>query len=146
MNGKELKPREVIAFTLWGEARGEPEEGIIAVASVIYNRTRAYLKHHEDVWPAEAMKEVCLAHKQFSCWNSTVLPSNPNDLYIEFNQEGPIAENPKWIFCYDLAGKMVNGTFEITNDAVQYYASYCKPYWVSSFTVVCQIGKHIFMK
>jgi spore germination cell wall hydrolase CwlJ-like protein len=63
-----------LARTLWGEARGEPSEGQIAVAWVIRNRaTRARfadrLLGHDG-----AVAWVCLAPRQFSCWNE----SDPN--------------------------------------------------------------------
>ena len=51
----------IIADTLYMEARGEGEIGIRAVATVIYNRAKG------DVTKLEA---VCLAPKQFSCWNN----------------------------------------------------------------------------
>lgn len=53
---------DIIAKTLYGEARGETTMGKIAVATVIYNRANGdntkYVK-------------VCLKPKQFSCWNKT---------------------------------------------------------------------------
>src|SRR5206468_12010195 len=49
-----------LAATLVGECRGEPIEGIIGVANVIRNRAFA---------ADSTLKEICLAPKQFSCWN-----------------------------------------------------------------------------
>jgi N-acetylmuramoyl-L-alanine amidase len=49
-----------LAATLVGEARGEPIEGIIGVANVIKNRVNKAKKTYKD---------ICLAPKQFSCWN-----------------------------------------------------------------------------
>jgi spore germination cell wall hydrolase CwlJ-like protein len=64
MTNKELKhdlsDREILVLTIVGEARGEPIEGQIAVANVIVNRA---LRRKISV------KDVCLAPKQFSCWN-----------------------------------------------------------------------------
>jgi len=48
------------ACTVIGEARGEPIEGQVGVASVIRNRALAAKKPYKD---------ICLAHGQFSCWN-----------------------------------------------------------------------------
>jgi len=48
------------ACTLIGEARGEPIEGQIGVGFVIRNRAIADKKSYRD---------ICLAPKQFSCWN-----------------------------------------------------------------------------
>lgn len=50
----------IISYTLYAEARGEPFEGMKAVASVIQTRAmRANI----------SMAEVCLQDQQFSCWN-----------------------------------------------------------------------------
>lgn len=48
-------------LTLEAEAGGEPVEGQIAVASVIRNRVGKRF--------GDSYKAVCLAPKQFSCWN-----------------------------------------------------------------------------
>lgn len=50
----------IISFTLYAEARGEPFDGKMAVASVI--KTRA---NRAKISPAE----VCQQNKQFTCWN-----------------------------------------------------------------------------
>ena len=59
-----LSDIEVLALTLMGEARGEPIEGQVAVASVIRNRLigmpSKYKSYHD----------VCLEPNQFSCWSS----------------------------------------------------------------------------
>lgn len=55
----DLYSEEIIGLTLYGEARGEPIDGIIAVANVIKNRMRGGKSAHD----------VCLAPSQFSCWN-----------------------------------------------------------------------------
>lgn len=52
----------VAARTIYGEARGEPEEGKLCVGWVIRNRMA---KGRWGTTPAS----VCLAPVQFSCWN-----------------------------------------------------------------------------
>ncbi|MBC8157732.1 MAG: cell wall hydrolase, partial [Alphaproteobacteria bacterium] len=54
---------DIMARTVWGEARGEDEIGKIAVAHVIKNRA----KHPK--WWGKTIMEVCLKPWQFSCWN-----------------------------------------------------------------------------
>lgn len=58
-----LSELDVVRRTLYGEARGQPIEGIKAVASVIMNRAQ------RGGWWGETPKEVCLKPFQFSCWN-----------------------------------------------------------------------------
>lgn len=56
-----LSDYEALWLTIYGEARGEPVEGQIAVASVIRNRVGRR-------WGG-SLRAVCLAANQFSCWN-----------------------------------------------------------------------------
>ena len=55
---------QVAARTLWGECRGEPEEGQRAVAHVLWNRLR------DGRW-GHSLATVCLWKLQFSCWNAS---------------------------------------------------------------------------
>ena len=54
---------EYMARTIWGEARGEDEQGKIAVGHVIKNR------RDKQTWMGKTIKDVCLKKWQFSCWN-----------------------------------------------------------------------------
>lgn len=56
-----LSDFEAFWLTLWAEVRGEPIEGIVAVASVIRNRVGKRF--------GASYRAVCLAPNQFSCWN-----------------------------------------------------------------------------
>jgi len=51
----------VLALTLYGEGRGEPIEGRIAIGSVIRNRVRRRFR-------GTTYAEVCFWPWQFSCW------------------------------------------------------------------------------
>ena len=64
---------QIFARTLFGEARGEGDEGLEAVACVILNRFRAnkwftgYEMQNGKKIPNVA--QTCLKKAQFSCWN-----------------------------------------------------------------------------
>jgi len=58
-------------LTLWAECRGEPIEGQVAVAAVIRNRVGKRF--------GASYKAVCLAPKQFSCWNPG---TDPNHVWL----------------------------------------------------------------
>ena len=58
----------IMAKTIWGEARGESDEGKAAVGWVIRNRAE------KPRWWGLTIAGVCLKKWQFSCWN----PSDPN--------------------------------------------------------------------
>lgn len=62
----------VLALTVWAEARGEPSEGIKGVIWVIRNRWE-----HPRWWSKapgidedDTLAAVCRAPRQFSCWNT----------------------------------------------------------------------------
>lgn len=55
---------DILARTIYAEARGEPFEGQVAVAWVIKNRSL----DRRARWP-RTVAEVCQQPKQFSCWN-----------------------------------------------------------------------------
>lgn len=60
-----LSDTEVVARTLWAEARNQGEAGMVAVACVIQNRAR------NPGWWGHDLRSVCLARRQFSCWNAS---------------------------------------------------------------------------
>lgn len=63
--------RDILARTLWGEACGEDLAEQIAVAWTIRNRVEMDLhKDRKPDWWGEGCAGVCLAKKQFSCWNT----------------------------------------------------------------------------
>lgn len=59
-----------MARTLWGECRGEPREGQIAVAWIIRNRAESpgWWSRQRDGIPDDTIEAVCLDRNQFSCW------------------------------------------------------------------------------
>ena len=58
--------RDILAHTLWGEARGESLAGQITVAWTIRNRV---FDGKSSSWWGEGYAGVCKAPYQFSCWN-----------------------------------------------------------------------------
>lgn len=52
--------------TIYGESRGEPFDGQLAVGWVIRNRAQ----HPTITWWGHGIVGVCFADKQFSCWNA----------------------------------------------------------------------------
>lgn len=124
---------DVLARTIWGEARGEGVTGMQAVANVIINRVNA------GIWYGRTVSEVCKKKYQFSCW----LPSDPN--YAKC-QAVTIADNSFQNAMF-LAAKGVAGELEdITGGANHYHASSIKPSWADATKVTAQIGNHIFYR
>lgn len=112
--------RDVLAYTLYAEARGEGEEGLKAVASVIHNRQKSRKL---------SLKAICLQKNQFDVWNRPRVT---------------IKEQKAWIYCQKLASSMMAGTFKPIHPYVNYYAyKQCKPDW-GNFKKYIIIKNHIF--
>ena len=71
----------IMAKTIWGEARGEPYNGQVAVAWVIRNRAE------RGGWFGNTIREVCLKDQQFSCWNRNDCNRSQIDNLSTNNQE-----------------------------------------------------------
>ncbi len=103
---------DIVAKTIYGEASGQGTNGMMAVASVIWNRANGSIG---------SLKKICLKPKQFSCWNDGVV--NPDVT------SGAWAESKK------IAKSMFSGGFSPTTTADHYYAYQGKykakktPYW-----------------
>ncbi|WP_404986198.1 cell wall hydrolase [Caballeronia sp. LZ034LL] len=127
---------DVVARTLWGEARGESKTGKIAVAWVIKNRVLS-----PKTWWGKDYASVCRAKFQFSCWN----PNDPNYPFLSGSRGIPESEYQE---CED-AALLVLANFQpdITMGATHYYAkSIAAPAWTKGATRTVQIGSHIFYK
>lgn len=76
---KEYRPVDLVtlARTLWGEARGEPVEGQIAIAWVVKNRVNNpgwWSRQKGDGIVDDTIESVCLDPNQFSCWWDSQAP------------------------------------------------------------------------
>ena len=65
---------DVLARTIWGEARGQGTLGLEAVAAVVLNRVKVADAHGGTYWWGNNIIQVCQKPYQFSCWNR----SDPN--------------------------------------------------------------------
>lgn len=122
---------DLLARTIWGEARGEGTQGMQAVANVIMNRVK------KGGWYGATVQDVVLKPYQFSVWNK----DDPN-------REKALAvttADPQFWTAKKLASLAYNGQLDdITGGAVNYHANYVKPAWAESMTRTATIGKHIF--
>lgn len=129
---------DILARTVWGEARGESLAGKEAVANVILNRFKTS-QRQGHFWWGDTIEEVCLKPYQFSCWNE-------NDV----NYRRVIAvdgDDPNFAICQRIARRAVNGLLEDnTFGADHYHAVGINPSWTESRTPVAEIGRHIFYR
>ena len=121
--------------TLYAEARSEPEEGIRAVMSVIYNRKKA--KGYPNTFCG-----VILQHKQFSAFNS--------DKSLATKPLKPIKELDKEAYrkVASIAQEAVQGAFKpVLDEEVLWYAhTKVKNKWTRRFERVIVLGNHSFYK
>ena len=118
----EILQSEIVAATLILEAGGETSpHAMAAVREVIANRA----KNKTEI-------SVCLAPKQFSCWNK-----------ISAERGIEIAKrHPKW---HD-ALALVKNKSNYTKGANHYHSLKVSPSWAKKLTQTVKIGNHIFYK
>ena len=133
----------VVRLTLWGEARGEPVHGIVAVASVIFNRAAWRMSRLDTEHDSMSgfLAGECLRPAQFSCWS--------DGKFIQQYPESQIAtdlEAYKWRVCGDVADTMVSGAFEPLVPATHYYAMSIEkaPEWAEGMDFVGRFGNQFF--
>lgn len=127
-----LSEQEVVAATLWGEARGQGDEGMRAVACVIGNRARTHYRR------CAGPREVCLDRWQFSCWND----GDPNRAKLL-----TVARQPDAAFRQALAiaaDLLANRLADITRNARHYHSSRIKPSWARGKSPCAVVGDHLF--
>ena len=138
MTDNALDEVDVLARTIWGEARSEGERGMVAVACLIRNRVC------DRKWPNN-YPDVCLQPKQFSAWND----GDPNR-----------ARMVKVTTSDAMFGKALSIAAEVmfrrlaedpTNEANHYcttdlFNSSRRPFWANPEKITARIGRHVFLK
>lgn len=154
MTAKEVIARldDGLAFrlTLWGEARGEPVWGRIAVGCVIRNRVV------DGRW-GTSYRAVCLARKQFSCWNIGTDANHKKVIAIaEALLNGgappwsPIEEAIYYETAYVVEGIIAGQLRDCVSRATHYYAPDAMiprnsvPVWAQGKTPILRLGRHRF--
>lgn len=126
---------KTVALTLYGEARNQSVQGKKAIASVIYNRANG---------DTSKFKRVCLAKRQFSCWNQ----NDPNSRILHNVNVRRMnnAERKAYRDCILIAKSMYDGKFNSTVSSTHYAGKHAKPYWARRMAIEVVIGMHIFYK
>ena len=150
VGGSDVRPRadsedfyreleiDVLARTLWGEARGEGSAGMQAVAAVILNRVNV-AKEKRGYWWGNNIIQVCQKPYQFSCWNR----SDPNFQKLQAVDE----TNLYFATAMRVARRAVIGAVEDpTGGATHHHAAGITPYWAKNEKPSTVIGKHIFYR
>jgi N-acetylmuramoyl-L-alanine amidase len=131
------RDREILARTLWGEARGEGLAGQLAVAWTIRNRV---FDGKQKSWWGEGYAGVCLKPWQFSCWNQ----NDPNYAYLSGAKPIPKGQFKQ---AMEAANAVIDGTVDdMTGGATHYYATSMPkpPAWIKGAKLTLAMGHHKF--
>lgn len=132
---------EILARTLYGEARGEyyKQSGglgsFIAVGNVVINRLM------QRTWFGSSVIEVCKKPWQFSCWN----PKDPNFKVVSQDRLTDSLFN----FCKKVAvGLLMKNWPDLTKGSDHYHSVNIEglPKWAVNQRPQIQIGQHVFYK
>lgn len=127
---------DVLARTIFGEARGEPVRGKEAVAAVVLNRVRL-AKRRGGYWWGEDIQGVCTKPWQFSCWNDND-PNRGKILNID-------RKNTVFKTCLRVARRAVRGALkDPTHGSTHYHTLNVDPPWSSGRAPIVIIGRHQF--
>jgi hypothetical protein len=124
----------ILASTVYGEARGEPLVGQVAVAWTVRNRAL-----HHSTWRGQSIQQICLAPKQYSCWNEGD-PNRPKVLAVTLN-------DPVFLGCLHVAIDVLGElSWSPVGCATHFYAGSRVPAWAKGKTPVAVIGRHRFFE
>lgn len=134
MDTDQFDDSTILARTAWGEARGEGQMGMEAVASVILNRVKSGI-----TWWGTDIRTVCLKPWQFSCWNH----NDPNRVKLM----SVTVSDLQFGDALHIAAMVRSGTLvDLTCGATSYYDFRMSkpPKWAKGQTPVVAIGHHLF--
>lgn len=118
---------EILAKTIFGEARGESFAGQVAIACVVINRWKAH-----KWFSGKSIASTCLKPYQFSCWNK----SDPNSQILA---KLPYTTYSKY---FPAIKEAINN--DITVGATHYHVRGLNPAWAKNHKPCKQIGAHLF--
>lgn len=127
---------DILARTIFGEARGEKAIGKKAIACVVLNRYKA-----RKWFSGSTIAETCQfcikgsKYHQFSCWNE----NDPNCQRIKNASDIELAE------CREIAERFVDGVEkDFLCGACHYHALGVNPAWAKGKKADFLIGHHLF--
>jgi len=129
---------ELMTLCVYGEARNQGLDGMLAVASVILNRSK------KASWWGHNIKSVILKPWQFSCLNE----NDPNRKTLE-NIAVDFMGNLERLNILRQCWWVARGLFEgylasNIGGATHYHTRAVRPDWKDKLTKITQIGDHIF--
>jgi len=126
---------ELLARTIWGEARGEGPEGMAAVAAVIMNRANDPRRR----WWGNTIREVIERPWQFTVW---ALDDANRRAMLAVTRNDPVYRTALLIALDAVNGRLADPTGGATHYAVEGTAAE----WIKTATQLAEIGRHVFYK
>lgn len=128
---------DILARTIWGEARGQGRKGMRAVAHVVINRVRL-ARVRGGMWWGDDVVSVCQKPYQFSCWNKN--DPNREKLLAVTNKNATFRQ------CLAIADAVLGGvdTDDPTYGATHYHRYDIAPIWSRGITPITRIRDHLF--
>jgi len=124
---------ELLTGVIIGEARGEKDEGLIAVGLTV--RTRVNFPR----WWGKTWREVILAKSQFSCWGD----NNAAVIKKHYGEKTAL-----WKKVTAIASAIMSGeTRDTIGKPTHYHTKSILPFWAQDKSMMIrlkQIGSHIF--
>lgn len=138
-----------LALTLFGEARGEGYDGMMAVGWVIMNRINEgkmqFGEYHTE--------QVVWKYKQFSCWNQNTkhTKKDPNfELLMHIDKLKPGTKSyTRWVQAQQIAYLLIHKKAGVdpTHGGTHYAAlKTVRPYWLKDMKKTASLGNHTFYK
>ena len=122
---------ECLALTLYFEARGEPDEGLLAVGHVVMNRASHPLFPQGVCDVVREGGERRIYRCQFTWW-------------CDRKSDRP-ADMRAWRRCKNMARRIYwDDSPDPTGGALWYHADYVQPTWRTDLQPKVKIGRHIF--
>lgn len=132
----------ILAKTIYGEARGEPEEGKIAVGWVVRNRAQCVLDHGSPhMFGSGTIASAALAPWQFSCNNS----NSPEETEMASLTED--STDPVFLACRTSAEMVIDGVVDDPTDSSMWYHTVAMGWpgeWGKQIPATRQIGSQLF--
>lgn len=130
---------EVMARTIYGEARGESYEGKLAVAHVIINRSKL------PGYGGPTIAGVCKKPWQFSCWNEND-PMRPKLLAASVEQMGPCILAAIDALRNEVVDPTNGATHYLNPEMTRKIRHGSLPEWADEKKITVKLGRHWFYK
>lgn len=127
------KEQRCLAEAIYFEARGEPENGQVAVAQVVLNRVK------NPAYPNTICKVVYQnKHKRNACQFSFACDRVRDRTSVK----------PAWDLAKKLSTEIISGKrwLKSVGASTHYHATYVNPRWARKMKKLSKIGRHVFYK